>query len=189
MKHIIASAIIIALITVIVVVYWRKSANSKQGEDSNPYQALRNQILELDIQATQIESKHKPRTWAVMMETGYPEGTVTLVALLDGNASLYFENGGGIIGGITYEKVRSAAASMTTTAESFIPHCKRTDDFPLPKVSETIFYIKTNEGIFTSSATEEDYGENRHPLSPLFHAGHKVIRELRVAENQGSTPR
>jgi hypothetical protein len=38
------------------------------------------------------------QTLAEVMETGYPEALVTLVALSEGIASLYLSNGGGIIG-------------------------------------------------------------------------------------------
>ena len=39
-----------------------------------------------------------PAVWGLVMETGYPEAVMTLVALGDGTVSIYFSNGGGIIG-------------------------------------------------------------------------------------------
>src|SRR3954467_14364583 len=37
--------------------------------------------------------------WGVVMDWGLPQGTVTLVAIEDGNASYYLSTGGGTIGG------------------------------------------------------------------------------------------
>ncbi|MBL4575724.1 MAG: hypothetical protein JKY51_06460 [Opitutaceae bacterium] len=46
------------------------------------------------------------KVWAVMMETGFPESAYTLIASADGSASIYFSNGGGIIGAGEHENVR-----------------------------------------------------------------------------------
>ncbi len=114
------------------------------------------------------------------METGYPEATVSLIALLDGSASLYFENGGGIIGGGDHESVGRAATAMATEADGLIQYCSKSDTFPLPDKGGTTFYILTTDGIYTFSAREQDLGEDRQSLSPLFHAGHEVIGQLRM---------
>ena len=58
------------------------------------YTELRSQALGATAQALGT----KEQTFGVIMETGYPEAVVTLIALSDGTASLYFSNGGGVIG-------------------------------------------------------------------------------------------
>src|ERR1017187_220838 len=119
--------------------------------------------------------------WGLLMETGYPNGTATLLSMADGSASLYTSSGGGIIGGHAHETVRGAAKTFVQLAGSLHNIMSRAvDEFPLPKKGKTIFYIFTDTGILTAEAVEDDLGNGRHPLSPLFHAGHAVITELRL---------
>ena len=118
------------------------------------------------------------------METGYPEGSATLVALADGSASVYLSSGGGWIGGIGHQKIRDAAQQVVQIASQFQSEMKLTSIFPVPRTGETIFYVLTDGGVFTESASEEKLGNNRHRFSSLFHAGHAVITELRLLDER-----
>jgi hypothetical protein len=145
------------------------------------YSALRRQAL--SIQRTDVgitESPPEAPAWDILMETGYPGGTATLLALGDGTSSLYLSTGGGIIGGHAHQNVREANAEFVELANRYYPRVKPTDSFPLPVEGETIFYVLTDSGVLTEAGSEEELGFGRHPLSPLFHAGHRVITQLRL---------
>ncbi len=118
------------------------------------------------------------------METGFPEGYFTLVALSDGSASIYLSSGGGSIGGGAHETIRKASQAMVAIAAKFLPQATATKEFPLPNVGQTVFYLLTDAGVFTANASEQDLGEERHAWSPLFHAGHKVIGQYRIIEGR-----
>ena len=142
--------------------------------------ALREQALgvgaaELGLVAT----TGRAHVWGVLMETGYPEGVATLVALGDGTSSLYFSNGGGIIGGGEHARVRAASDRFLTTAEAYVTEFTNADATPFPGVGRVRFYVRTFEGTLTAEASEDDLGEQRHALSPLFHSGHAVIAAMR----------
>ncbi len=142
--------------------------------------ALREQALgvgaaELGLVAT-TERAH---VWGVLMETGYPEAVATLVALGDGTTSLYFSNGGGIIGGGEHARVRAASDHFLTNAEAHVTEFTNADATPFPGVGRVRFYVRTFEGTLTAEASEDDLGEERHALSPLFHSGHVVIAVMR----------
>jgi len=184
MKYGIAAIVLIIVVGVIVIGSRRKTSQPQSENAGNPYHDLRNQVLQLDARSAGIQPTRGAGVWGVLMETGYPEATVTLVALLDGTASLYFENGGGIIGGGDHESLSRAATAMASAADGFIQYCSKTDTFPLPETDDTTFYILTTSGIFTFSAKEEELGENRQSLSPLFHAGHEVIGQLGMIEGR-----
>ena len=63
--------------------------------------------------------------WGIVMETGFPDGSFTLVSLAEGTTSLYFSNGGGIIGGGEHESVRQAASYFLTRAQHFYENAER----------------------------------------------------------------
>jgi hypothetical protein len=113
------------------------------------------------------------------METGYPEATATMLALSEGTTSLYLSSGRGVIGGHAHQDVRQANAEFVETPNQYFQHLKPADSFPVAAEGQTLFYVLTDSGVLTGSGREEDPGLERHPLSPLFHAGHRVITELR----------
>jgi hypothetical protein len=139
------------------------------------YAGLRDQVLHLkpgagDVSATVI---------AVLMETGYPEAVATLVAVADGTVSLYFSNGGGVIGAGAHDGVRSVARTLLSSAETYVSRASETDSFPLPSKGHVRFYLVTTQGTFTIEAPESDLGLRRHEFSPLFHDAHALIAAIR----------
>ena len=70
-------------------------------EQAEVYSDLRKQVLSLTSEQLGTNSP----VLAVLMETGYPEAVATLVSVADGSSSLYYSNGGGIIGAGEYNQV------------------------------------------------------------------------------------
>ena len=114
----------------------------------------------------------------MLMETGYPGATATVAASGNGATSLYLSSGYFIIGGGDHEDVRQANAKFIKTANQFREHLKPCDSYPIPEVWWTTFYAVTDSGILTANALDDDLGENRHPLSPLYHVAHEVLTQL-----------
>jgi len=140
------------------------------------HQALSTQRIEVGIPGPPPEAP----VWGILMETGYPEVTATLVALGDGTTSLYLSSGGGVIGGHAHQGVRQANAEFVETANQYYQHLKPTESFPVPGEGHTLFYVLTDTGVLSGAGREDELGLVRHPLSPLFHAGHRVITQLRL---------
>ena len=143
------------------------------------YNDLRNQVLQLNPDVIGQADGDESTVLAVLMETGYPEAVATLVAVSDGTASLYFSNGGGIIGGGEHEPVRKVCGEFVTFAQNFVPKSEMTDTFPLPKQDNVRCYLVTRAGVYTFEALQDDLGNERHPCSPLFHKGHELITAIR----------
>jgi hypothetical protein len=116
------------------------------------------------------------------MDWGISSGTTTVVALSDGNASVYLSSGGGYMGGApSHASIREAAQRMVALAAESQTLMRATNDYPLPKSGEVIFYLLTDAGVFTTSASEEDLSSHRHPLSRLGDATQEIITEyLRI---------
>ena len=66
------------------------------------------------------------------MDTRYPEAVMTLVALADGTTSLYFSNGGGMIGGGQHSRVAAATKRLVEIASRSLDLLSAASDFPLP---------------------------------------------------------
>lgn len=121
----------------------------------------------------------------VLMETGYPEAVVTLVAMADGAASLYFSNGGGLIGAGEHPGPAAAARALIAFVSDHLNALTPATTTPLPAPGRTRFHVLTDRGILAAEASEDDLGEGRHALSPLFYAAHELITEMRMVDEAG----
>ena len=144
---------------------------------------LRSNVLAVDAEKSGIPTIGSNAVYGVVMDIGFPEGWATIVAFADGNASLYLSGGGGVIGGIGHDNVKAAAIQMATLANQYISHTTLATATPLPPTGEVTFNILTANGIRTTTAKENDLGEERHILSPLFYAGQDVITQLRIVSD------
>ena len=145
------------------------------------YRGLRSQVFALKASDSLIRPESE--VLATVMETGYPEAVATLVAVGDGTASLYFSNGGGIIGMGEREGPRKACAAFLSSVEKYLGQMSKVKSYPLPKPGQTIFYVCTVHGVFSAERPEQVLGEGGDPLSPLFFSGQNLITEMRLGEN------
>ena len=151
------------------------------GSGDETYSALRRQALSIQRSDVGIpEPPPEAPAWGILMETGYPEASATLLALGDGTTSLYLSTGGGVIGGQAHQNVREANAEFVEAANRHYQHLEPTDSFPVPAEGQTVFYALTDSGVLSGAGREEDLGLGRNPLSSLFHAGHRLITQLRL---------
>lgn len=120
--------------------------------------------------------------YAVMLETTYPEATFSLVVVSEGTVSLYFSNGGGVIGAGNYPTVREPADILLNGAPSFQEQMKPIERPNIPEVGNAAIHLVTDKGIFSVESCESDLGENKLPVSSLFHQAHEVISAVREVE-------
>lgn len=117
--------------------------------------------------------------FAALMETGYPAAAVSLVAIAEGTTSLYFSNGGGVIGAGEHAPVRDASARFLADLAAASDRLEPTAAHPLPAPGQVRFYLLSANGIRTAEAAEEELGDGGHALSPVFYAAHAVIAAVR----------
>jgi hypothetical protein len=145
------------------------------------FEGLRRQILALT--PDQLGDAHSDAPiLALLMETGYQEAVATLVAVADGTTSLYFSNGGGIIGAGEHATVADASRRWLEAGRTFLPALGEVADPPLPDTGMTQFVAVTPHGLRSAVAVEDDLGNNRHALSPFFYAAHDVITQIRLTQ-------
>jgi len=163
------------------------TAAKKKPASSGPaevYLGLRSQVLQLSS-APPASALNHDSLLAILMETGYPEAVATLMSNDDGSTSLYFSNGGGMIGLGQRPPIASAARTFREKASGeFASAMTLTHEFPLPAVGRVRFYLVYPGRILTAEAAENDLGYKRHALWPLFHAGQDVITQIRLHSGQ-----
>jgi len=153
-------------------------AEDKAYEAADVYLGLRNQALTLDAKTLGVDVS----VFSVLMETGYPEAVATVVAVADGASSVYFSNGGGIIGAGEYKQVHDAAVEFISIAEKNIGKMSIAKDYPLPRKGFTRFYVVTSSGVYSFEALEDDLGNEKSELSNLFFQGHEFMSYIRAAD-------
>ena len=146
---------------------------------------LRSMVLGLSSEDIGITEHNFPhQAWGVVMETGMKGGYYTLGVLADGTTSLYFSNGGGIIGAGERPEVRKASEQFLGWGNRLVGSSEPAPSLDPPLEGETKFFFLTFTGIRSYTASELDLGEKRDSLSPLFHAGHSVIAAVRQTQTQ-----
>src|SRR5256714_12731142 len=139
------------------------------GDQPQPevYEGLRKQVLHLT--AAQLGEKFaEAPILALLMETGYPQAVATLVGVVDGTSSLYFSNGGGIIGAGTHKTVADANARWLESGVAVLPRLSVVTDTPLPDVGLEQFVPGTPQGLLGSSAAGKLIGLGPVDLLTVF---------------------
>jgi hypothetical protein len=120
------------------------------------------------------------------MDMGLQSGAASIVATLDGNASLYTTGTFGIIGGIGHEHVRARAIRMCKLAVPLLEYTSATTDFTYPDNGRIRFFILTSSGVRSAEVASSQLAAGQHALSGLFAEANRLIAELRqVSENAG----
>lgn len=158
---------------------------SQANENKEGSESLRDLVFSLkpeQIGLTKENFKHS--IWGIIMETGLSDGYYTLVSLADGTTSLYFSNGGGIIGGGEHENVREASRNFIAGAQHFYKKAVKDATHSAPNNGEVKFYFLGFNETFMYSAPENTLGDNKDDLSQLFYVAHGVITELREMQEK-----
>ena len=150
-------------------------------QKDNPYMGLRGQIFNSNPEQIGVTSTIDEKAYAVVMDVSLgPDGTMTLISIIDGNASIYLSSGGGVIGGVAHDAVRKAAIDFVNVGEKYISKMDPADSFPLPKIDNARFYVLTNKGKYSIEDQMEKIENGNSVLGSFFYAGDKVITELRL---------
>jgi hypothetical protein len=156
----------------------------KKRNVADSFLKLRNMALSLDPRQVGLKPDASRPVFGILMETVYDDTVVTLVAMGDGSVSLYFSNGGGIIGLGEYDEPQKACFSLLSFAQEFVSQFQSTKDYPLPADGYTSFYFLTAQGVLTATARQPDLENKRNPLSPLFYKAQEVITEARLVDEK-----
>ena len=153
---------------------------------TDPFLGLRATLLEgspAGFGITMVTETHG--VWGLLVDMGFAAGVATVAMTIDGNASVYYQGGGGIIGGVGIEPVRKLARQVTIFAEQFVESCEPASDFPLPGAGDVALHILTRDGVRSGLASRAELESKEHPLSMLYLASQGVVAALRQASDAG----
>ena len=149
---------------------------------------LRARALDLDpVEMGYTPTIELPRVFGGVMEMAFPEGSATLVSLLDGATSLYTSGGGGIIGGGEHESVVAATQRFLLGLEAALDELGPDAGTDVPPPGTDAIHALTYSGRRSLVAPEAELAEAQHPQSALFYLAHDVITALRLVEEQRSS--
>ena len=147
------------------------------------YVQMRQRVLETDPKTVGlVPGEVTPRVWGVMMEFITGNTAVTLVSLTDGTTSMYFGNGGGIIGGGGDPGVAQASRDLVALAESYLEDTEIAGEIPLISRGMIRFVILAYQGIYAVEVPEARLFKGQHVLVPLFNQANRVITTLRTVQ-------
>lgn len=148
------------------------------------YTDLRTMVFGINLgELAQHKADTLDRVWGIVMEAGFPEAAVTLLALGDGTVSLYLSSGGGMTGLGDYEWIGDAACRLIGLAANYTAACETPCEFPLPRKGQTRFYFLTYGGTLSIDLAEQDLWLNT-VLAPLWERGHELIAMIRTLGEQ-----
>ncbi|HEV7672327.1 MAG TPA: hypothetical protein VGS22_27730 [Thermoanaerobaculia bacterium] len=117
--------------------------------------------------------------YALLMEMGMPGTVVTLACFADGDAGVYYQTGGGMIGGRAHETVRQAAKGFIAQIKPLVVGMEKMADPPLPNPGRVRFTALTPEGCFTAETDREGLADPGNALSALYYSGQEVVSQMR----------
>jgi hypothetical protein len=131
-----------------------------------------------------------PRVSGVVMDWPIGMGTITIVSLSTGDASIYSTGTFGVLGGIGHETVRTAAKNCVKAAQTYYDDAMPTKEYPYPANGHVRFYLVGYDGVRVIDADLEAVKREGDKYADLYMAAQHVITELRMItqEQKGQTP-
>ncbi len=165
------------------------AADSAAPQHSPVFSQMRQEALTTPPEELQFEGR-RPRVWGSVMELGLPTGRVaTLVVFADGTTSLLSSAGGGIVGSGSQRTVRRASDEFLEEAVEANRGMTDAAESPLPSPGRVRFYLRTNAGLRTAEAGEDELKAGGHALSELYTAGQAVLAQVRpLSSHEAGAP-
>ena len=153
----------------------------RMADDDSTYLRLRRMVL--DLEPVTAPTAELPRVWGALMDTGYPNGTATVVCLADGTTSLYTSTGGGILGAGMHESVAAPSRHVLAVVEKHLNQMPPSTEDTLPNPDWVVMRALTFTDRRAVPAEEDELAYHRHALAEIFHAFHAVITQLRLLDD------
>ena len=148
----------------------------KRKPKSEEYMGLRNQVLLAKPEMLGIKLDNNEQVYGAIIDMNLKGKIATLVCLIDGSTSLYYSNGGGMIGlGQKYESVAKATSSFLVGAGQTLGGLQITEDFSFPENDKHNVFLLTQNGVYYASLNpNKNSGEKKE----LFYLYNNVLTQI-----------
>lgn len=166
----------------------QKAPEKPEESAETIYKDLRKKALETPRSRVSLpEGYPEDAPHGLLMEVGMPgSSVVTLACFANGDASVYYRTGGGMVGGIGHETVRTVAKDFVSLAITVLPKMIQPNGFPMPGPDKVRFYALTAKGPYTIETEREALADPGSELAPLYYTGQEVVAEMRLVQEQKS---
>lgn len=155
--------------------------SSKINPPAQIYLQMRQRVLDTDpLSVGILPNDSASQVWGTMMEFATGNTAVTLVSLADGTTSMYFGNGGGVIGGGGDPAVAQASRDLVALAESYLDDMEPMQEIPLISGGIIRFITLTYKRLSSIDIPQARLFKGNHLFMPLFNQANRVISLLRM---------
>lgn len=156
----------------------KRPDDSQSPESQGP--RLRAMALAVSPAELGLEPSSESAVWGFVMDTAMSsEQWHCLAVFAEGTTSLYTSAAFGVIGAGTRPGVRAASDALLAEVGRHLGDFAPSNDTAVPPPGQVTLRTLTFAGPRAVTADERDLGHGRHPASPVFHAAHAVIAEIR----------
>ncbi len=148
------------------------------------YRSLRGRLFLTDPKTLGLSPSEDERFWGLVVDIGVETGVATLVVLRDGTISLYFSNGGGLIGLGQHDEMHEKADRLLSLAEDFSLEGPEAEKDTLPSEDATRFNFLGFNGARAMEEPDEALELDDHPLHPLWEAAHDIIAAAQAIDDK-----
>jgi hypothetical protein len=157
-----------------------RKANAKENETSSRYRELRQQMLNLKPQDIGVTLDNDNQVFGAVVDMPINDNIATLICCIGGTVSLYYSNGGGMIGiGDRYEEVRKAGGSFLYSVGQILQYFKIVDNFSLPISKNTSVYLLTKEKIYKMEFNMDNLNSSEEHIQFLIFLIQNVLTKIR----------
>ena len=133
----------------------------------------------LTIPAADVAGTAGPnQPFVVLMDVTNGSSTVSVLASLTGDASIYASDGGALLGGVGVQPVRSAAVDATREAERHRDQLAPVSTYEFPPSGYVKFYVRTRAGVYATERRIEVLKDKSDSLYPLYDAVEAVRAQM-----------
>jgi hypothetical protein len=146
------------------------------------YLALRE--VAFSTKSEDVEVQAKPgveQVYGVIVEFQADGALVTAVGFASGDASVYYSNGRGKIGGRRIALVAAAARSLVNRAQLQLTDLPSVQQYPAPEPGRVRVYALTTAGLRGAEESRAEVEDPKDRLAPLFAGAQKMVSEFQAA--------
>jgi hypothetical protein len=170
------------LLGAVGLVLWKPWRANPPAEELSPYLVLRRNALATKPADLGLGSLGSGDVYGVVMDWDYGKGLITLVALKNGDSSLFMDNGAAFLGGLGDPAVKQAAQRLVEQSQYLWLKGERIQGSPEPLRGQVRFFFLTLGGVWSVQDKVENAQRISSTWNKSFGLANEVITQWRLSQ-------